>query len=82
MKKRLANLAVIGDEPLNDWMPKSQRFHHLRLRASNGQILAHSESYPNPANARRARKALLRAFAEVLIREGWVEAEQVKWGAP
>ena len=50
--------------------PKSYRPHFLRLRASNGQILATSETYSNLTNARRAAAGWRRAFLQV----GFAEA--------
>ena len=44
----------------------SKRPHYLRLVAANGQVLATSEFYSTRQNARRAVKAWLYAFAEVL----------------
>ncbi len=39
---------------------RSQRHKHfLRLRASNGRILAHSEVYASKSNAKRAARRLL-----------------------
>ena len=45
---------------------RSQRHEHfLRLRASNGRILAHSEVYANKANAKRAASAWLVAMSDL-----------------
>ena len=45
---------------------KSKRPHFLRLRASNGAILAVSETYANLSNARRAKDAWVEAFRDIL----------------
>lgn len=45
---------------------KSKRPHFLRLRASNDQILAVSETYSNKSNARRAADAWIAAFRDVM----------------
>lgn len=44
----------------------SQRPHYLRLVAGNGQILATSEIYSTLSNARRARRAWVRAFGQIV----------------
>lgn len=53
-----------------DGVPKSQQPHFLRLRSSNGQVLATSEIYSTVTNARRAVHAWLKAFLQV----GFAEA--------
>lgn len=40
--------------------------HYLRLIASNGLTLAHSENYSSRSKARRATTSWLRAFDDVL----------------
>jgi hypothetical protein len=44
--------------------PKSLRPHYLRLVAGNGRTLAHSETYANLTNARRAVEGWWHAFEE------------------
>lgn len=45
---------------------RSTEPHYLRLRASNGRILATSETYASLANAQRAAGAWRTAFADVM----------------
>lgn len=52
------------DEQGREWV-EGVPAYHLRLRASNGRILAHSETYANKANAKRAAEAWMTAFDDV-----------------
>lgn len=67
---RYAVIEVVEAEtvwPLDKPVPsKSLRPHFLRLRASNGQILAVSETYSNASNARRASDSWIEAFRDIL----------------
>ena len=56
-------------KPTGQWL--------LRLRASNGRILAHSETYATKANAQRAVEAWMTAFDDVVkASEGPWEVDQ------
>ena len=64
--------AHFPDDPCNAGCP-----HFLRLRASNGRILAHSETYANKRSAQRAVEAWMTAFDDVAkASEGPWEVDQ------
>ena len=52
-----------SDKPIPS---KSKRPHFLRLRSSNSQILAVSETYSNLSNANRATDSWVAAFRDVM----------------
>ena len=68
--QRYAVIEVVEAEtvwPADKPVPaRSHRPHFLRLRASNGSILAVSETYANISNARRAKDAWVEAFRDIL----------------
>ena len=77
---RTAPEVVEVDEQGREWVGVPT--YHLRLRASNGRILAHSETYANKANAKRAVQSWADAFADlnggdcVLTRRDVIEVDQ------
>lgn len=58
---------VYIDEDGNEWpqLTPATTPHFLRLVASNGAILAHSENYATRSNARRGAAAMLDAIEEI-----------------
>lgn len=50
-------------------VPAKDGGHFLRLRASNGRTLAHSETYASKSNAHRAVQAWIDAMADPSVTE-------------
>lgn len=69
--RRYARIEIVRTEPEvvevdeqgREWVGVPT--YHLRLRAGNGRILAHSETYANKANAKRAVQSWADAFADI-----------------
>ena len=71
-RPRQATLTVRPTKIQLKELREGQNPHLVTLRAGNGEILMHSQSYFDYSNSLRGREAMIEAFKQVLRGDGYV----------